>query len=131
MALDKLLKIAYISSTYTYGWHIDSIFLICFLLSPNYTISCIHHGNFFAVKEANLGWTIRKRRPTLSEQGEEPNLAVTLGEQGGQPYVNKEANPGCAVHPWLAWGRLCLIRKKNVHIFATQLFHWPILIMPF
>ena len=43
----------------------------------------------------------KKTRPTLSEQGEEPNLAVTLGEQGGQPYVNKEANPGCAVHPWL------------------------------
>ena len=34
------------------------------------------------------------KRPTLSEQGEEPNLAVTLGEQGGQPYVNRRPTLG-------------------------------------
>ena len=68
--------------TYTYGWHIHSIFRFVSF-----------------VKEANLGWTNRKEaNPECTRRG--AKFCCTIGEQGGQPYVNKKANPECAIYPW-------------------------------
>ena len=41
-------------------------------------------------------------RPTLGDQEEKHDLRSTLGEQGGQPYVNKESKRGCALYPWVS-----------------------------